>query len=142
MKLERTIWLSDVSLIEQAVREQVLVNPGDPSAGFYRAYLAAARKSLDRGRDLDPLIRYIGEDYELAALYAQICARIGDGEAALKWLEHSVERGNYDLVRMRHGDFRGLEQSRRFASLMKAVEARAAGILDAIRRWEAGTDAR
>ena len=60
----------------------------------------------------------------------------------MKWLQYSVGRGNYDLVQMRHGDFGELQSDPRFAELNRTVEVRAAGIVGAIRRWQAAAKSR
>jgi serine/threonine protein kinase len=119
-RAQRAIELQDVNLLQQAIDELVLLNPVDPSIIFWRSYVKSKPGSKLEQADLDTIRPHL-EDYEFAALYAQICARQKDTEEALRWLEQSVEKGNYDIVQMRHPDFESLKDDPRFEELKRSL---------------------
>ena len=131
---EEAIQLADMRLLEQAIKELTLINPKDPSLGFWRAYVQVARGADISLRDLEALTPYLEDDYELSAFFAQICARSGNREDALKWLQQSIDKGNYDLLQLDHGDFSPLRADPRFVALKASLCQRADSITTQIRK--------
>jgi serine/threonine protein kinase len=131
-KMQYAIGLSDATLFQQAIDDLRLTNPTKPTIRFWETYLKALKGSAVDPQDLEELRRYIPDDYELAALYAQICARLGNNEEAIKWLRHSVDIGNYDLVQMEHGDFKILQDDPQFAKLKTSLQQKVSRMTEQI----------
>ncbi|HYK88985.1 MAG TPA: protein kinase [Acidobacteriota bacterium] len=132
-KMQRAVGLSVPDLLQEAIDELRSTNPGKPTIRFWEMYLKAARGMSVSPQDREALIPYILDDYELAGLYAQICARLSDKGNSLKWLQHSVDRGNCDLVQMGHNDFKILEGDPQFVSLKASVRQKVSSITEQIR---------
>jgi len=121
-KLSRAIKLPDTTLLRQGIDDLRLTNPDDPSLRFWETYLKAAQGTAVGADELQAMTPFAEEDFELAALLAQIHARLGNREEAVKWLAHAVDHGNYDLVQMKHADFKSLESDRRFSELRNSLQ--------------------
>ena len=103
-----------------------MISPEKATPTLFQAYLDSEPGQSNSGSHAPTKIgeSLLVADYELAALYAQIEARVGNSEEALNWLEQSLERGNYDLIQLQHPDFRPLLEDQRFVALRSDLEER------------------
>ncbi len=131
-RMQYAIGLSDATLLQEAIVDLRFTNPTKPTKKFWESYLKALKGTTVDLQDREELQRYIRDDYELAAFYAQIAARLGDKEEAIKWLRHSINIGNYDLVQMDQSDFKILKDDPQFAELKTSLQQKVSHMTEQI----------
>lgn len=110
-------------LLELAIKEYELLNLNKPSVVIYRTYLQSLKTPATVPENFESDLRtYLETDYEMAGIYAQIKARMSKPDEALKWLEHSINRGNYNIFQVKHIDFKILAGDKRYQALTQSLE--------------------
>jgi tetratricopeptide (TPR) repeat protein len=111
----------NLPMLDKGIRLYDVISPGKPGAEIFRVYGLAARGILNEPQLSHELLN---SDYEYAALYGQILARLGKEQEALSWLERSLERGSYNLIQLNHDDFSILKENSRFVTLQNDLKDR------------------
>ncbi len=132
-EMMRAISLSDTDLVRQAINHVQLINPDKPSLKLWKIYLKALEGSRVSDEEREALLPYLEQDYELSALYARICVRLGDRQKAMEWLQRSIDHGNYDLVALGHEDFKPLANEPGFVQMRRALREKADALGSRIR---------
>ncbi len=124
-EMQRAISLSNADLVRQAINHVSLINPDKPSLKLWRIYLKALEGSRVSEEEQQAVLPYLAQDHELSALYARICVRLGEKDRAMEWLQHSIDKGNYDLVELGHEDFKPLGEEPGFVNLKRTLRDKA-----------------
>ena len=119
--------LEHAGRVDEAIRayERAVALAGgstaDPSVGLANAFAAAGRRD-EAFAVLDELKRRRGRQYVSPWGLASVCARLGEREAALDWLERAYDERDSTLVWLKvHPRFDALRSEPRFAALVRRM---------------------